>query len=182
MPVFLLLPVRFISRPPHLSTTSGMVNVHCGSRDRPGSGRTGRTLPPDSHCGGRISSLTSSGTLMRVPSRAFSAFSRSCSKSPYFPQHVLLPGGSSLLHGVQPLFHIGGEFRDTRDVGEPLFHPGGHHTAQVGEEMRRYLPSFATYSRSRMVVTVGGLSGGAADALLLHGPDQRGVCMGRGSG
>ena len=31
---------------------------------------------------GQISSLTSSGTLMRAPSRAFSAFSRSCSKSP----------------------------------------------------------------------------------------------------
>ena len=31
---------------------------------------------------GQIYSLTSSGTLMRVPSRAFSAFSMSCSKSP----------------------------------------------------------------------------------------------------
>ncbi|CAN3960242.1 phosphate ABC transporter ATP-binding protein PstB, partial [Dysosmobacter welbionis] len=95
------------------------------------------------------------------------------------PQHVL-PGGLSLLHGVQPLFHIGGEFQ-IRDVGEPLFHQGGHHTAQVGDaEVLALLHHVLPVQDGGHS---GSVSGGAADALLLHGPDQRGVCIvGRGLG
>ena len=65
------------------ATTMGMVKSHSGqpgqARKRPNRPDFTTRFRPHS---GQISSLTSSGTLMRAPSRAFSAFSRSCSKSP----------------------------------------------------------------------------------------------------
>ena len=85
--VFLLTPVRFTSRPPHLghrpgiATTSGLVKVHSG---QPGQAknRPNRPIfttifrPHRSH----TSSDSSSGTLMRSPSNSDSAFFSSASK------------------------------------------------------------------------------------------------------
>ena len=96
-----------------------------------------------------------------------------------FPQHAL-PGRGALLHGVQLLLHMGGEFQ-IGDVGEFFLHQRRHHPAQVGDvEVLALLHDILPVQDSGHG---GGVGGGPADALLLHSPDQRGVgVMGRGLG
>ena len=91
-----------------------------------------------------------------------------------------LPGGLAVLHGVQLLLHVGGKLH-IGDVGELVLHQLRHHPAQVGDvEVFPVLDHILPVQNGGHS---GGVGGGTADALLLHGPDQRGVgIVGRGLG
>ena len=85
--VFLLVPVRFMSRAPHLghrpgmTTTSGFVKVHSGypgqAKNRPNRPLLMTICRPQRS---QTSSDSSTGTLRRTPSRSFSALSSSALK------------------------------------------------------------------------------------------------------
>ena len=84
-------------------------------------------------------------------------------------QH-LLPRQLALLHIIQPLLHIGGEFQ-VGNVREILLHPGGHRLAQIGDE--QVLALLLHIAPVKDGGHRGCVGGGTADAVFLHGPDQR---------
>ena len=92
----------------------------------------------------------------------------------------LLPGDLPLLHLVQLLLHMGRK-GDVDDILEPVHHQAGDHLAQGrGPEalflLQHIIPVLDGGNNA-------GVGGGAADALFLHGPDQRGLGIaGRGLG
>ena len=86
-------------------------------------------------------------------------------------QHIA-PLGLAAFNLVQLRLHVVGEFQ-IHDVGEALLHQAGDHLAQGGGA--QVLALFDHIVVGGNGGNGGSVGGGAADALFLHGPDQRGL-------
>ena len=87
------------------------------------------------------------------------------------PEHGL-PVHRALFHIVQLFLHVGSEFQ-VGDVAEALLHQLRDDPAQIGDvEVLALLHHILTVQNGGHR---GGIGRRTADALLLHGPDQRGV-------
>ena len=94
-------------------------------------------------------------------------------------QH-LFPRALALFHIIQLLLHIGCEFQ-IGNIRKILLHPDGNRLAQIGNE--QVFSIFFHIAAIQNGGNGGRIGGGAADAVFLHGADQRRLgVMGRRRG
>ena len=90
--------------------------------------------------------------------------------------HHLDPVQLAFFHGVQLVFHGGGEFH-VDDVAEVFLHQVHHQAAQLRGIEQLVFPHHVGAGQDG--VDDGSVGGGAADAQFFHGLDQRGLAVAR---